>query len=97
MINFSFGGIGGDFLELTIELTIGDQIVQNHKMQMPYQMMMAQCQELVNQVANDTRPMKVVMRGEKEIELPNGDVVSKPSRLIYANKAYTNNFNIEDE
>ena len=97
MINFSFNDIAPDLMELTITLTLGETVVQSQTLQMPYQMMAAQCQELVNQVAHEQRPMKIEMIGEKCIDLPNGDTVVKPSKLIYANKAYTNNFDLEKE
>lgn len=97
MINVNFGGIDFNVMNLTIKLIIGETEVQSQELQLPYQIMMAQCQELVNQVAQDHRPMKVEMIGEKCIDLPNGDTVVKPSKLIYANKAYINNFDLNKE
>ena len=35
------------------------------------------------------------MRGKKLIELRNGDMVEKPSRLIYANNLYIKNFGLD--
>lgn len=98
-INFGtgFGGAGFnmDIIELDVEVKLGTTIVESQTLQAPYTMMLNHCQQLVNEIANSDKPMKVTMSGTKEIELPNGDWVRKPSRLIYANNAYTNNFDIE--
>lgn len=97
-INFGrgFGGFefnfGGDMMKLHIEVKLGNEVVQSQRLQMPYQMMLGQCQQLVNEIAQSDQPMKITMTGTKDIELPNGDWVTKPSKLIYANNAYTNNF-----
>ena len=106
MISFSFGGTPGGFgnfgfdmetMDLDVELTIGSDIVESRHFKAPYQMIVAQCQQLVNQIAQDQRPMKVVFRGTKNVELPNGDIAQKPSRLIYANNKYTENFSLDYE
>lgn len=94
MINFNFGGIDLEPLTLTVNIVIGDTKIQSQTLQMPYQMMVMQCQDLVNQVAQDQRPMKIEMIGQKNIELANGNTVAKPSKLVYANNAYTNNYDL---
>ena len=86
-----------EMMELTMELTIGEQVVETQRLQAPYEMLVAQCQQLVNQLAQDKRPMKVVFRGTKEVALPNEEYKQLPSRLIYANNAYTENFELNYE
>ena len=89
-----FGG-GADVMEVDIEITIGDQTMGRQHLAAPYQMVAMQCQEVVNQVAQDERPMKVVIYGNKTIDLPNGNTTEKPARLIYANNKYVDNFELD--
>lgn len=94
MINFNFGG-PIDLFDIDVDITIGEQMVGTQHLNAPYQMVVMQCQELVNQVAQDKRPMKIEMRGKKLIDLPNGDTVEKPSKLVYANNLYVKNFGLD--
>lgn len=87
-----FNGFEIDMMELHIEIKLGNEIIKSQYLQMPYDMMRNQCQLLVNEIAQSDKPLKITMTGTKDIELPNGEWVSKPSKLIYANNAYTNNF-----
>ena len=45
------------------------------------------------QIANENQPMKCVCKGMKEIELPNGDWVTKPSRVEFYNNKWMENMN----
>ncbi len=94
MINFNFGGTI-EMFDLDVDITIGDTKVGTQHLNGPQQMVMMQCQELVNNVAQDSRPMKIEMRGKKLLELPNGDTVEKPSKLIYANNLYVKNIGLD--
>lgn len=99
-IDFNFGpgfGFGiPDLMNLHIEVKLGTAIVQSDALQAPYQVMLQHCQSMVNEIANSQEPMKITMSSTKEVQLPNGDWVDKPSKLIYANNAYLNNFDIEE-
>lgn len=81
-------------MHITIELFIGNTKIQSQELQLPHQMMIMQCQDIVNQVAQDQRPMKIEMIGTKTVELPDNKFIEKPSRLIYANNKYIENFPI---
>lgn len=94
MINFSFGGTI-EMFNLDVEVTIGEVIVGSQKLSAPYQMAVLQCQDIIQQTAQDDRPMKIVFRGEKMIDLPNGDTISKPARVIFANSKYCDNFELD--
>lgn len=92
---FGFSEINFEMMQLHIEVRLGNTIIQSQTLQMPYRIMMQQCQNLVNEIANSDQPMKITMTGEKILDLPNGDSKAFPSKLIYANNAYTANFDIE--
>ena len=83
--------------DIDAEITVGDQVVGSQHLSAPYQIIIMQCQEVVNQIAQDARPMKAVFRGERLINLQNGDTISKPARLIYANNKYIDNFELNYE
>lgn len=95
-MEFSFFG-GNPFGEmemitLEIEIILGDTTLQKQTVQQPYMMAQAQCNNLARQIAEDDRPMKIIMRGTKPVEMPNGDWVSKPSSLEFENNAYIRSF-----
>lgn len=96
MIGFNFGGFDLDIITLLVEVKLGNEITERQQLSGPYQMVAAQCQEAVNNVANNSQPMKITMYGEKYLEMPNGDCKAFPSRLTYANNAYLANFDIEE-
>ena len=85
-------GFDMDLISLEIELILGDISLQKQSIQQPYMMAQAQCKDLIVQIAEDERPMKVIIRGSKPIEMPNGDWVQKPSSLEFKNNAYIRNF-----
>ena len=83
--------------DLDVEITIGNQVIGTQHLSAPYQMIVMQCQDVVNQASQDDRPMKVVFSGTKLMDLPNGDTVEKPARVVYANRKYIDNFNLNYE
>ena len=93
---FGFGEINFEMMQLHIEVRLGNAVIQSQTLQMPYRIMMQQCQNLVNEIANSDQPMKITMTGEKILDLPNGDSKAFPSKLIYTNNVYTANFDIEE-
>lgn len=99
-MHINFNGFNPGFnmsiIELSIEVRLGDAVVNSQTVQVPYIILLQQCKELTEEVANDDRPMKITMTQMKDVELPNGDWVRKPCRLIFANNAYLNNFDIEE-
>lgn len=94
-INFT-QGFGLNMLTLRIDIKIGNAVVESYDTQGPFEMLRMQCGEMVCQAANDERPIKITMTEMRDIELPNGDWVTKPYKLMYANNVYMNNFDIED-
>ena len=96
MINFSFGGTI-DMIDVDVEITIGEALVGSKHLSGIYQMVVMQCSELINQAAQDERPMKIVFHGKKTLDLPNGNTVEKPARVIFANTKYADNFELNYE
>lgn len=96
MINFSFGDTF-DLFNIDVEITIGETMVGSKHLSGIYQMVVMQCSELINQTAQDERPMKIVFRGKKTLDLPNGNTVEKPARVIFANTKYADNFELNYE
>jgi len=97
-MHFEFNGGGFAGLEVTtlhIEMKLGEAVIHSQTASYPFVIMKRHCAEMVNQVAHDSRPMKITFTGEKDIELPNGDWITKPLKLIFANNAYLANFDLE--
>lgn len=58
-INFGFGGMMGDTIEATLEIYLGNQLIQSQQLQAPEMILKMQLMNLVQDLANDTRPMKM--------------------------------------
>ena len=87
MIQFSFGG--NNLSQYTIEIYVGNALV-NQQIVTPIalEMLAMQFAQLCEQIANENQPMKCVCKGTKEIELPNGDGVERPTRVEFYNNKW---------
>ena len=80
---------GNDLPQYTIEIYVGDALV-NQQMVTPIalEMLAMQFAQLCEKITNETQPMKCVCKGTKEIELPNGDWVERPTRVEFYNNKW---------
>lgn len=91
MIQFTFNN---DLPKYTIETYIGNAMVeQSTIIPIASELLVAQFIQMCEQIANENQPMKCVCKGVKEIELPNGDWVTKPSRVEFYNNKWMENMN----
>lgn len=58
---FGFGNMFGESYEVTIEVYIGKEKVQQQTVQAPKEFLIANFMQLAQQIKNDTRPMKIRM------------------------------------
>lgn len=85
---------GNDLPQYTIEIYIGNAMAEQSTMTpIAFEMLVAQFIQMCEQIANENQPMKCVCRGMKEIELLNGDWVTKPSRVEFCNNKWMENMN----
>lgn len=92
MIQFSFGG--NNLPQYTIEIYVGDALVsQQIVTPIALEMLAMQFMQLCEQIANENQPMKCVCKGTKNIELPNGDWVERPTRVEFYNKKWDGEMN----
>lgn len=91
MIQFTFH----DALpQYTIEVYIGNAMAEQLTIApIAFAMLVMQFIQICGQIANENQPMKCVCKGMKEIELPNGDWVTKPSRVEFYNNKWMENMN----
>jgi len=73
----------------TIEIYIGDTLSESKQLQAPVFVLQQQYVSLVQQIANDTRPMKVCMYIDKEIYDDNNNFIRKfKNGVEFENKLY---------
>lgn len=88
---FSFGN---DLPQYTIEIYVGNALVNRQTLpSITLEILAMQFAQLCEQIANENQPMKCVCRGMKEVELSNGDWVTKPSRVEFYNNKWMGNMN----
>ena len=80
---FTFGSM--NIPTWTIEIYVGNAMIQQQQLQMPDQMMAMQFAQIVNKLANAPQPMKVILRGTNEWE-------DKPARIEYYNLRWDGEF-----
>ena len=79
-----------------IEKYVGNALVENYQSSAPMQMLvMALFNEYTN-AANSNSPIKIVVHGTKDVELPNGEFKAKPAKLVYYNDVYERNMGIDE-
>ena len=77
----------GNMLDCQLDIYIGSQLVQSQQITMPDQMLAAQFTQVCKQVANDTRPIHVVMRRwEDGYDQYEGNIKRHEYKLEYWNK-----------
>lgn len=87
---FTFGSM--DIPTWTIEIYVGNAMTQQQQLQMPYQMMAMQFAQIVNELANAPQPMKVILRGTKQVEISPDEWEDKPARIEYYNLKWDGEF-----
>lgn len=91
-MNFFFQDIDMDIREISIEVYLGTALVQQQQIQLPVQMAIAQINQLYNQIGNDPRPMRAVIKTPYYTD--NGKQLINQSELF--NNTYVKEFNIEE-
>lgn len=76
----------------TIEIYVGNAMTQQQQLQMPDQMMVMQFAQIVNELANAPQPMKVILRGTKQVQNHLGEWADKPARIEYYNLRWDGEF-----
>ena len=89
MIQFTFNNA---LPQYTIEMYIGNAMAgQLTITPITLEMLVMQFIQMCEEIVNENQPMKCVCKGMKEIELPNGDWVTKPSRIEFYNNKWMEN------
>ena len=88
---FSFGN---DLPQYTIEIYVGNALVNRQTLpSITLEILAMQFAQLCEQIANKNPPMKCVCKGTKNIKLPNGDWVERPSRIEFYNNKWDGDMN----
>lgn len=83
-----------DLPQYTIEMYIGNDMAgQSTIAPIAFEMLVMQFIQMCEEIVNENQPMKCVCKGMTEIELPNGDWVTKPSRVEFYNNKWMENMN----
>ena len=83
-----------DLPKYTLEIYIGNAMAEQSTIApIVFEMLVTQFIQMCEQIVNENQPMKCVCRGMKEIELSNGDWVTKPSRVEFYNNKWMENMN----
>lgn len=91
MIQFTFNNA---LPQYTIEMYIGNAMAgQLTITPITLEMLVMQFIQMCEEIVNENQPMKCVCKGMTEIELPNGDWVTKPSRVEFYNNKWMENMN----
>lgn len=56
---FGFDGFGLQTIDCTVEITLGNQVVNKQRMTAPYLMVYKECENIIAGVAQDNRPIKI--------------------------------------
>ena len=89
---FRVNGTGNMFPTWTLEIYVGNALTQQQQMQLPDQMMAMQFAQIVNELANAPQPMKVILRGTKQVEVSPDEWEDKPARIEYYNLRWDGEF-----
>lgn len=90
---FNFG-IGGDMPTYTIEVYVGNALIEQQTIRpLALEMLVMQFAGLCEKIGNESQPMKCICKGTTEIELPNGDWVERPAKVMFYNKKWDGEFN----
>ena len=88
-----FDFIGSSFM---FEIWLGNAILENTQMTAPMPMVYTQFMGIVDGLAKDKRPMKVVCSGICPVEYSNVDVKDKPAKVIFYNTTYESEIGIDE-
>lgn len=92
MFNFSFNGIEIDIVIFSVEIYLGTALVQQQSYQMPLPVAMTQINQLYNEIGNDPRPMRAVVKTPYYTE--EGKMLVNQSELF--NNTYIKEFDIKE-
>ena len=83
-----------DFSQYTIEIYVGNALM-NQQIVTPIalEVLAMQFAQICDQIANQDQPMKCICKGTKNIKLPNGDWVERPSRIEFYNNKWDGDMN----
>lgn len=77
----------GNMFDCQLDIYIGNQLVQSQQMTMPDQMLAVRFMQICQQVANDARPIHVVMRRWEDVyDQYEGKTQRHEYKLEYWNK-----------
>ena len=76
-----------EMYEATFEVYLEDKIIHNQRQQAPKEILMAQFVRLYQQVAQDKRPMKIIMTVPQTI----WDNFENKQKTLYNNTTFSNN------
>ena len=83
-----------DFSQYTIEIYVGNALVKQQIVTpIALELLAMQFAQICEQIANQDQPMKCVCKGTKDIELPNGDWVERPTRVEFYNNKWDGDMN----
>ena len=92
MFNFSFNGIEIDIVTFSVEIYLGTALIQQQSYQMPLPIAMTQINQLYNEIGNDPRPMRTVVKTPYYTE--EGKMLINQSELF--NNSYVKEFDIKE-
>lgn len=85
--------IGSPFI---FEIWIGNAMLENTQMTAPMPIVYTQFMGIVDRLAKDKQPMKVVCRGICPVEKFNGETEDKPAKVIFYNATYESEIGIDE-
>lgn len=85
MINFNMFDI--ETYEATFEIYLGDKVINKQTIQAPAEILMAHYAQIMQQVMNDKRPMKLKMTVPQVI----WDDFENKEKILYNNATFSNN------
>ena len=88
-----FDFIGSPFI---FEVWLGNAMLENTQMTAPMPMVYTQFMGIVDRLAKDNRPMKVVCHGICPVKKFNGETEDKPSKVIFYNATYESEIGIDE-
>jgi len=83
-----------DFSQYTIEIYVGNALMKQQIVTpIALELLAMQFAQICDQIANQDQPMKCICKGTKNIKLPNGDWVERPSRIEFYNNKWDGDMN----
>lgn len=80
--NFTFGG---ELPQWTIEIYVGDAMVEQQTISAPWQSIAMNFAQIVNNLHNQPQPMKAICRGTQEVQVGFNEWKELPAYIEYRN------------